>query len=501
MGKGRRARPEEESPSCPKLPFSPSSSFSSSSSAMPKNKLKNKLKEKQSIKQKPEKKIDKKTLKSKQKLLKHKDINDSISQNPNPDSSDSDSDSESDSERIQTLLEPYTKDQLIDFICNFSLKDSSLYERILQIADRDISHRKIFVHGLGWDTTRETLLSIFEQYGEIEECKVVLDKNTGRAKGYGFVVFKNRKSAKKALKSPTKKVGNRVASCQLASLGGSGSGLGSSNDSLGRKIYVSNVGADADKEKLRVFFEKFGEIETGPIGFDSGTGKSRGFALFAANGKKMVAGSGSGAVAAQAAQPPILNAVAAAQNLALYSQIPSLNPMYSGLLGNPNAGLIAPMLGGVISTSQIGNVGGFGAVTPGLGSLNGIPSVLGAYGSWPGLQLGQSSAARAQGAGGSYSGYPPCMWLLYAYACVAFADAPSILKQFLSRLFSIKLLSFLLDQWVKIEPFKADTALLSEIFETDPGPMSDPWEVSKFAFDLNELIYRCSVFGENSIRW
>ncbi|KAK6924137.1 RNA recognition motif domain [Dillenia turbinata] len=400
---------------------------------MLKNKLKQKLKEKQSKRQKPEKKIDKKTLKSKKKLLKHKDKNDPISANPKSDSSDS----ESDSEKIQTLLEPYTKDQLIDFICNFSLKDSSLYERILETADRDISHRKIFVHGLGWDTTRENLLSIFEQYGEIDECKVVLDKNTGRAKGYGFVVFKNRKSAKKALKSPRKKVGNRIASCQLASLGGSGSGVGSSNDSSARKIYVSNVGAEVDKEKLRIFFEKFGEIETGPIGFDSGTGKSRGFALFvyktvegakraleephkmfegqqlhcqkAANGKNKVAGSGSGVVAAQAAQPPLLNAVAAAQNLALYSQIPSLNPMYSGLLGNPNAGLIAPMMGGVIPTSQIGNVGGFGAVTPGLGSLNGAPSVLGAYGSYPGLQLGQSSAARAQGAGG-YSGYPPHMW-------------------------------------------------------------------------------------------
>nr|XP_010922985.1 UBP1-associated protein 2A-like [Elaeis guineensis] len=43
-----------------------------------------------------------------------------------------------------------------------------------------------FVHGLGWDATTKTLASIFCQYGEIEEYRVIVDCNTGRSKGYGF---------------------------------------------------------------------------------------------------------------------------------------------------------------------------------------------------------------------------------------------------------------------------------------------------------------------------
>lgn len=43
---------------------------------------------------------------------------------------------------------------------------------------------------------------------------------------------------------------------------------------------MSNVQRDVDKETLKGFFERFGEIETGPFGFDVNTGKSRGFAIF-----------------------------------------------------------------------------------------------------------------------------------------------------------------------------------------------------------------------------
>ncbi|KAK7835226.1 ubp1-associated protein 2b, partial [Quercus suber] len=44
--------------------------------------------------------------------------------------------------------------------------------------------------------------------------------------------------------------------------------------------FVFNVLFDTDSKKLRQFFSKFGEIEIELIGFDSTTGKSRGFALF-----------------------------------------------------------------------------------------------------------------------------------------------------------------------------------------------------------------------------
>lgn len=47
-----------------------------------------------------------------------------------------------------------------------------------------------------------------------------------------------------------------------------------------RKIYISNVGADLDAQKLFGFFSRFGEIEEGPLGLDKVTGKPKGFCLF-----------------------------------------------------------------------------------------------------------------------------------------------------------------------------------------------------------------------------
>lgn len=51
----------------------------------------------------------------------------------------------------------------------------------------DTTHTKIFVGGLAWQTQRDSLQRYFEQFGEIQEAVVILDKNSGRSKGYGFV--------------------------------------------------------------------------------------------------------------------------------------------------------------------------------------------------------------------------------------------------------------------------------------------------------------------------
>ncbi|XP_077213018.1 UBP1-associated protein 2B-like [Tasmannia lanceolata] len=392
-------------------------------------------------KQKLEKKALKKLKKSDKKKKKQSEKSIAVP-DPNPDS-EPEPEPESDSEKIQKLLEPYTKDQLIEFLCEAAVSDSALLHRIRTTADHDVSHRKIFVHGLGWDTTRETLVSVFEPFGEIEDINVVIDKNTGRAKGYGFVLFKTRVSAAKALKQPQKKIKNRVASCQLASVGPVP--LNQNYDTAGRKIYVSNVHSDADSDKLRAFFGKFGEIETGPIGYDLLSGKSRGFALFVyktLEGAKKVLeepykmfeghqlhcsrATDSSQKAKMGIQPPQATALAAAaavQNLALFTHNPSLNPAFNTLLANQNAGLFAgsvnPLaatmlnpslsstphmpansLGSTMSLGSYGasglggygasGLGGYGAsglglggygASHGLGSLSSNSSVLGAYGS------------------------------------------------------------------------------------------------------------------------
>ncbi|KAK4778243.1 hypothetical protein SAY87_018430 [Trapa incisa] len=197
-----------------------------------------------------------------------------------------DEDEDEDEEPIQKLLEPFTKDQLVAIILEAANKHRDVSNRIRKMADEDPVHRKIFVHGLGWDTNTETLVSAFKQYGDIEDCKAVCDKVSGKSKGYGFILFKSRRGARNALKEPQKKIGNRMTACQLASIGPVPSNQQAAaptppvSEYTLRKIYVSNVGADLDPKKLTEFFSKYGEIEEGPLGLDKVTGKPKGFCLF-----------------------------------------------------------------------------------------------------------------------------------------------------------------------------------------------------------------------------
>ncbi|KAI5057237.1 hypothetical protein GOP47_0027252 [Adiantum capillus-veneris] len=84
---------------------------------------------------------------------------------------------------------------------------------------RDTTYTKVFVGGLAWETQRETMRRHFEQYGEIVEAVVIMDKNTGRSKGYGFVTFRDAEGARKACLDATPVIDGRRANCNLASLG------------------------------------------------------------------------------------------------------------------------------------------------------------------------------------------------------------------------------------------------------------------------------------------
>lgn len=52
---------------------------------------------------------------------------------------------------------------------------------------KDTTYTKIFVGGLPYHTTDESLRHYFENFGDIEEAVVITDRQTGKSRGYGFV--------------------------------------------------------------------------------------------------------------------------------------------------------------------------------------------------------------------------------------------------------------------------------------------------------------------------
>lgn len=57
----------------------------------------------------------------------------------------------------------------------------------------------IFVAKLNFDTQESDLQDAFAEYGEIDSVKIIMDKFTGRSKGFGFVEMPNDDEARNAI--------------------------------------------------------------------------------------------------------------------------------------------------------------------------------------------------------------------------------------------------------------------------------------------------------------
>jgi RNA recognition motif-containing protein len=60
-------------------------------------------------------------------------------------------------------------------------------------------NNKIFVGNLRWGLRDENLREIFSPFGEIAEAIVIMERRTGRSKGFGFVTFASQDAAQSAV--------------------------------------------------------------------------------------------------------------------------------------------------------------------------------------------------------------------------------------------------------------------------------------------------------------
>jgi RNA recognition motif-containing protein len=60
-------------------------------------------------------------------------------------------------------------------------------------------NNKIFVGNLPWSLRDENLRELFSQFGEIVEAIVIMERRTGRSKGFGFVTFQTPEAAQSAV--------------------------------------------------------------------------------------------------------------------------------------------------------------------------------------------------------------------------------------------------------------------------------------------------------------
>ncbi|HPS83987.1 MAG TPA: RNA-binding protein [Bacteroidales bacterium] len=58
----------------------------------------------------------------------------------------------------------------------------------------------IYISNLSYRLKDEDLKSVFEEYGEVTSAKIIMDRETGRSKGFGFVEMPDDEAAAKAIK-------------------------------------------------------------------------------------------------------------------------------------------------------------------------------------------------------------------------------------------------------------------------------------------------------------
>ncbi len=79
------------------------------------------------------------------------------------------------------------------------------------------NHFHIFVGDLSNEVNDEVLLQAFSAFGAVSEARVMWDMKTGRSRGYGFVAFRDRSDAEKALNSMDGEwLGSRAIRCNWA---------------------------------------------------------------------------------------------------------------------------------------------------------------------------------------------------------------------------------------------------------------------------------------------
>ncbi len=85
----------------------------------------------------------------------------------------------------------------------------------------------IYVGNLSYETNDEDLMSAFTPYGQVDTARVVMDRYSGRSRGFGFVEMSNQDEATKAINELNgRELGGRSLTVNEARPRGEGGGGG-----------------------------------------------------------------------------------------------------------------------------------------------------------------------------------------------------------------------------------------------------------------------------------
>ncbi|XP_039009529.1 RNA-binding protein 39-like [Hibiscus syriacus] len=154
-------------------------------------------------------------------------------------------------------------------------------------ADPERDQRTVFAYQMPLKATERDVYEFFSKAGKVRDVRLIMDRNSRRSKGVGYIEFYDVMSVPMAIAlSGQLLLGQPVmvkpseAEKNLVQSNTSGAGAGSVVGPYGavdRKLYVGNLHFNMTEMQLRQIFEPFGPVELVQLPLDLETGQCKGF--------------------------------------------------------------------------------------------------------------------------------------------------------------------------------------------------------------------------------
>ncbi|XP_057472651.1 heterogeneous nuclear ribonucleoprotein 1-like [Actinidia eriantha] len=143
---------------------------------------------------------------------------------------------------------------------------------------------KLFIGGISWDTDENRLKEYFGTYGEVMEAVIMRDRATGRARGFGFIVFVDPAVAERVVMEKHMIDGRTVEAKKAVPrddqhmLNRNNSSIqGSPGPGRTKKIFVGGLASTVTESDFKKYFDQFGTITDVVVMYDHNTQRPRGF--------------------------------------------------------------------------------------------------------------------------------------------------------------------------------------------------------------------------------
>ncbi|XP_020246515.1 RNA-binding protein 39-like [Asparagus officinalis] len=150
-------------------------------------------------------------------------------------------------------------------------------------ADPERDQRTVFAYQMPLKATERDVYEFFSKAGKVRDVRLIMDRNSRRSKGVGYIEFYDAMSVPMAIAlsgqlllgqpvmvKPSEAEKNLVQSTATGGTGVTGAGAA-------RKIYVGNLHFNISEDQLRQVFEPFGPVELVQLPLDLETGQCKGY--------------------------------------------------------------------------------------------------------------------------------------------------------------------------------------------------------------------------------